>query len=245
MFANGLFTNYALNLEIGTSYNSGTGEWTYSPLSEGIESIAEALNETVQQYYFHANQGFATNHVTGMAVAYTVTGKRVMGDAAQDYIFSLKYALNGERASSVRISWVDRSNTTHTITSDCTICNIQEFSGNANEDAAISFEIRFDGAPNVIPSGALPALVVVSVAGSTDGDTAIYVNPAIGDGNSYKYKTAASVTLPALGTVPGSGWGSWDGEAEITATTGNMIGIVEVDSDGKAVKGGLAVVTSA
>lgn len=147
MFANGLFTNYALLLEIGVDYSDNT--WTYAPLSAGIESISEALNEQVQQYFFYGNEGFATNHVTGMAPAYTVSGKRVMGDAAQDYIFSRKYVLNGERASSVKIKWADPEGTTHTVTCDCTICNIQEFSGNANEDSSISFEIRLDGEPAV------------------------------------------------------------------------------------------------
>lgn len=147
MFANGLFSNYALSIEIGTAYSNST--WTYSKLSAGIESITEALNENVQQYYFLDGEGFASNHVTGMAPAYTIAGKRVMGDAAQDYVFGKKYALNGDRASSVKISWKDQSNTTHTVTCDCTICSIQEFSGNANEDASISFEIRLDGEPTV------------------------------------------------------------------------------------------------
>lgn len=147
MFANGLFTNYALKLEIGTAYSNST--WTYATLAAGIESIEEALNETVQQYFFYGDDGFATNHVTGIAPAYTVSGKRVMGDTAQDYIFGLKFKPNGDRASNVKISWTDPSNATHSITCNCTICNIQEFSGNANEDAAVSFEIRLDGEPTV------------------------------------------------------------------------------------------------
>lgn len=242
MFANGLFTNYALSLEIGTEYSDST--WTYSPLSAGIESITEALNEQVQQYFFYGNEGFATNHVTGLAPAYTVSGRRVMGDAAQDYVFAKKFDLNGDRASSVKISWKDPANTIHTVTCDCTICNIQEFSGNANEDSAISFEIRFDGEPVVTGGPILPALTVVSVAGSTSGKTAIYVNPAAGSGNTYEYKTAASVVLPAEGVDPGAAWSAWNGSDEIAATTGNQIGIVEVNTSGLAVKGGLATVTS-
>ena len=35
--------------------------------------------------------------------------------------------------------------TTYTV--DCTICNIQEYSGASTDDSAISFELRFNGAP--------------------------------------------------------------------------------------------------
>ena len=35
--------------------------------------------------------------------------------------------------------------TTYTV--DCTICNIQEYSGASTDASAISFEIRCDGAP--------------------------------------------------------------------------------------------------
>lgn len=89
MAAYGLLTMYNLTASIGTQK---TGEapsqsWTYVELSEGIDNVAEALNETVQQYFFLSDDGFARNHVTGMAPSFTLTGRRVIGDAAQDYIF--------------------------------------------------------------------------------------------------------------------------------------------------------------
>lgn len=53
MAAYGLLTMYNLTASIGTQK---TGEapsqsWTYVELSEGIDNVAEALNETVQQYF--------------------------------------------------------------------------------------------------------------------------------------------------------------------------------------------------
>ena len=56
--------------------------------------------------------------------------------------------------------------------------------------------------------------------------------------------TGASVTLPAYGsTVPGT-WTDWDGEEDITATTGQQIGVVEVNADNEAIAGGVAEVTA-
>ena len=104
MGAYGLITMYNLTASIGTQK---TGEpsatWTYAELAEGIDNIAEALNETVQQYFFLSDDGFARNHVTGMAPAFTLTGKRVMGDTAQDFIFGTKYSLDTARQSSLSL----------------------------------------------------------------------------------------------------------------------------------------------
>lgn len=87
-------------------------------------------------------------------------------------------------------------------------------------------------------------LTVTTAEGTVSGKTAVTVTPALTSGNSYKYKTGASVTTPAVGDVCSSGYTNWDGSAEITATTGNTIVIVEVDAGNKAVKVGSATVAA-
>ena len=143
-----LLTIYNLEASIGTSKSAET--WTYAKLENGLDNVSEALNEVVQQYFFLNDKGFARNHVTGMAPTFTFTGRRVQGDAAQDYIFGNKYKLDTNRNSSFQLKVTDNSGvstkvTTYTV--DCTICNIQEYSGASTDDSAISFEIRFNGAP--------------------------------------------------------------------------------------------------
>lgn len=151
-YAYGLLTMYDMTAKIGTEYAAGSGgaagTWTYADLADGIENLSESINETIQQYFFLGDSGYAKNHVTAMAPAYTFTGKRVFGDAAQDYIFGQKYKLNGDRKSSFQLSWGDGTNT-YTLTCDCTICNVQELSGASTEDCSISFEIRLDGEPTL------------------------------------------------------------------------------------------------
>ena len=142
-----LQTVYNLSASIGTSVSSST--WTYASLDAGIDNVSEALNETVQQYFFMADNGFATNHVTGAAPTITLTGRRIIGDAAQDYIFGKKYNLGEDRESSFKLEWQNATPKTVTLTVDCTICNIQEWGGASTDDNAISFEIRFNGAPTV------------------------------------------------------------------------------------------------
>lgn len=142
-----LITMYNLAASINTAASGAAA--VYSELADGIDNIAEALNEVVQQYFFLKDNGFAQNHVTGMAPAWTLTGRRVLGDAAQEFIFGNKYGLDTERQTTFKLEYTNASNATVSITVPCTICNIQEFSGATTDDAAISFEIRFDGQPTV------------------------------------------------------------------------------------------------
>ena len=147
--AYGLQTMYGLSASIGTELTGTPAAWTYATLGDGIDNISEALNEVVQQYFFLNKNGFAENHVTGMAPTFTFTGRRVIGDTAQDFIFDAKYKLDTYRQSSFKLTYTNASAKLVTVTCDCTIANVQEWSGATTDDSAISFELRFDGAPTV------------------------------------------------------------------------------------------------
>ena len=90
----------------------------------------------------------------------------------------------------------------------------------------------------------LGTLTVNSAAGSKSGDTKVTVTPAKASaGNAYKYKVASSETAVDYGQNV-KNWSAWDGEADITATTGQVITVVECDSTYKALSAGHATVTA-
>lgn len=90
----------------------------------------------------------------------------------------------------------------------------------------------------------LGALTVNSVAGTESGDTKITVNPAKENaGNVYKYKVAAEAVTVGYGQNLRN-WTSWDGKADIKATTGQKITVVECDGTYKALNAGSASVTA-
>lgn len=90
----------------------------------------------------------------------------------------------------------------------------------------------------------LGTLTVNSVAGTESGDTKITVNPAKENaGNVYKYKVAADTVTVGYGQNLRN-WSTWDGKADITATTGQKITVVECDGTYKALNAGSASVTS-
>ena len=76
-----------------------------------------------------------------------------------------------------------------------------------------------------------PLLEVFSVEGATSGTTRLAVSPQKSGTQSYVYKTAASVALPELGDIlvaTENGWVAWDGDADVTATTGNQIVVATI-----------------
>ncbi len=96
----------------------------------------------------------------------------------------------------------------------------------------------------VTKTGNLGSLTVASVAGAEVGDTAITVTEALTGGCKYKYMTDTSVELPTLDDDL-SEWVDWDGEADITATTGDDIVIAEVSIfDNLAKKAGKTTVAA-
>lgn len=134
--------NWANQIEIGTSETGGV--WSYAKLCKGIESMEFNENEQNQQYFFLCGQGFAHNETTGSAPELVVSGRRIVGDAAQDYIAGKQFELGTNRNSSVKITAEGK-----VITCDCTIGAITSFGGSTLDVNAFGCTIRFNGKPTV------------------------------------------------------------------------------------------------
>lgn len=134
--------NWVNEVYIGTAESSGT--WTYAKLCAGIESMEFSENEQNQQYFFLCGQGFAHNETTGAAPELVISGRRIVGDSAQDFIAGKQFALGTDRNSSVKIVAEGKQ-----IICDCTIGAITSFGGATTDVNAFGCTIRFNGAPTV------------------------------------------------------------------------------------------------
>lgn len=132
-------------LYIGTSATTADPPaWTYSKLCKGIEGMTFNSNEQNQQYFFLCGNGFAHNEVTGGAPELQVTGRRIVGDTAQDYIVGKQFALGADRNSSVKIISGGKQ-----IICDCSIGDVVSFGGQTLDVNTFSCTIRFNGTPTV------------------------------------------------------------------------------------------------
>ena len=138
---------WVIKMSIGTTLSGTT--WTYAALCAGIESISPSVNEQNQQAFYMCGLGGANNEVTGIAPEYAVSGHRVHGDAAQDYICGLRYLLGQDRKSSLKVEIYDHTTLKETITADCTVTDIVDFGGNATDLVPFSCTLRVNGIPTV------------------------------------------------------------------------------------------------
>lgn len=118
--------------------------WTYSKLCKGIESVSFTPNEQNQQYFFLCGGGFAHNEVTGGAPELSITGRRIAGDTAQDFICGKQFALGNDRNTSVKIIAEGKQ-----IVCDATIGDVTSFGGNTLDINSFGCTIRLNGAPTV------------------------------------------------------------------------------------------------
>lgn len=133
---------WANEVHIGTAYSSNA--WTYKKLCAGIEGMTFNSNEQNQQYFFLCGEGFAHNETTGAAPEIQITGRRIVGDDAQDYIVSKQFALGTDRNSSVKIIAEGKQ-----IVCDCTIGEVVSFGGNSLDVNTFSCTLRLNGEPTV------------------------------------------------------------------------------------------------
>lgn len=131
-------------LYIGTAQSGTPAMWTYSKLCKGIEGMTFNSNEQNQQYFFLCGEGFAHNEVTGGAPELQITGRRKVGDAAQDYIAGKQFALGEDRNSQVKIIAEGKQ-----IVCDCSIGDVVSFGGQTLDVNSFGCTIRFNGKPTV------------------------------------------------------------------------------------------------
>jgi hypothetical protein len=120
------------------------GEPTWSKLCAGIEGMTFTENEQNQQYFFICGEGFAHNETTGAAPELAITGRRIVGDAAQYYIAGMQFKLGTDRNSKVKVITGGKQ-----IVCDCSIGGISSFGGNTLDVNAFGCTIRFNGKPVV------------------------------------------------------------------------------------------------
>lgn len=118
---------------------------TWSEIGKGIDSVKAASKDKIQTEQYLSDHGFSRSEVYGVEESYTLAGKRVNGDTAQDYVFSetVKHGFGNARHSHFKIT----SPIGDVLIYECTLANIADEGGKTVDGSAISFEILCNGAP--------------------------------------------------------------------------------------------------
>lgn len=137
--------NYTNLHMINITPGAAAPTWAY--LGGGIQTINESSNETVDQTAYYDGGGQASSDITGAQTIYAYSGHRKYGDAAQDFIESLKYVYGEARKTDFKHIAPDGA----IIEGRVTLANIVTTGGDANSKGTFSVEAQFNGAPTYTP----------------------------------------------------------------------------------------------
>ena len=203
---------------------------TWAKLCAGFNNISEAMNETVQQYFFLCGKGHGVNYVTGMAPSMTFAGVRVIGDSAQDYIFGQKYELMSKRDTHFRLTRTAENGTKSIVSANVTFANLSDVSGGTTDGSAISVEMRFNGAPYLGDAWAT-APTAYSITNNLTNVSNSNTDASADSGDAYTGTlsadagyTIASVVITMGGIdITSTAYTSGTGAISIASVTGNIV----------------------
>lgn len=148
-------TEYLLNfknkLEIDVSGNSSLADVDDNDmkvLAAGISEITPAADDTTDATPYWDGEGFTDTEVTGKNITFSISGNRVFGDPAQDYVAS-KFLDIGDALRTVT-RWTDpKGNKVEAVS---TLTSIVPFGGAANAKQTFSFTLTLNGKPVYTPA---------------------------------------------------------------------------------------------
>lgn len=219
---------YKYTAEIDITPKGATRTWV--DLCAGFNNISEAMNEAVQQYFFLCGSGHAVNYVTGMAPAMTMSGVRVIGDAAQDFIFSKKYELMSERDTHFRLTRTHEDGTADIVSANVTFANLSDVSGGTTDGSAISLEMRFNGKPYLGDAWSTAATSYV-VTQRLENVTSDFSDPSVPSGSAVEitltaeagYEMASVVVTMGGEDITADAYNAGTGKVTISAAAGTII----------------------
>lgn len=195
-----LLVQYGVKVELDTTPYGNSRTWV--ALDQGFDNLDEALNDVTNEYFFLGDKGFGSDFVTGIHPKYTLSGVRVVGDPAQDYIFDNKFNLMAGRDTNLRISIPKADGSVTRFTSKVTLSDMKSFGGATTDGGAVNVTLSFKGAPVVDTVAASEALTITSEYGGTAGTTVLTVAPYYADaGCKYVYTWGDGVASIAIGDV--------------------------------------------
>lgn len=128
----------------------GTGEASNLKAIADMESFSVSIDGNVEEWKPFDQEGWTRRLVTGKALTVSVSGKRNIGDAGNDYVAGLALKTGADSHSTV--VWTFPSGATLTI--PCVI-NVTEWeSGDSTAVAPLAFDIMSDGMPTYTPAEA-------------------------------------------------------------------------------------------
>lgn len=120
-------------------------EAEFALLAAGISTITPASADTTDATAYFDGEGFTDSTVTGKNITFALSGHRVFGDPAQDYVAKHFLSIGDQLRTLAR--WTDAKG--NQVQSVVTMTSIVPFGGAANAKQTFSFTLAFNGKPTL------------------------------------------------------------------------------------------------
>lgn len=145
----GVYPVYENQFKIDTTGGDGSTESSLKTIAD-MENFSVAIDGAVEEWKPFDQEGWTRRLVTGKSITVTVSGKRNIGDAGNDYVEGL--ALKTGSAACSTLVWTFPSGAKLTIKG---VINVTEWGGgDSTAVAPLAFEILSDGKPTFTPASA-------------------------------------------------------------------------------------------
>ena len=220
--------NNRVLVEVDTT--PATSARTYVRLAKGITSAVDSHNDSTDDTAYLDGGGYGNSDVIGKQYTLAVSGHRVIGNPAQDYIVSLQAEFGDDAKTWVRYT---RANG-HRTTAYVSATEIVDAGGDANAKTEFSVNFKGCGAPTIAPPTSAPELTASVKAGTVVGTTTFTASPDP-QTNTFAYKLS-SAAKTANRYAHSVGLIAYSSGADIPAAAGQYLNMYELDSDGRIAK---------
>lgn len=203
---------------------------TYVKLAKGITSAVDSHNDSTDDTAYLDGGGYGNSDVIGKQYTCAVSGHRVIGNPAQDFIVGLQSEFGDDAKT-----WIQYTKPNGLrITAYVSATEIVDAGGDANAKTEFSVNFKGCGAPTITQPTSAPALTATIATGSVAGTTKFTasVSPAT---NTLAYKLSSAARTANLYSHS-VGLIAYTSGVDIPATAGQYLNMYEIDSDGRVAK---------
>lgn len=143
----GVFPVHNNEFKIGIKGMTSEPETDFK-MPAGLENFSPSFDNGVEEWYPMEGEGWVERLLTAKAWAISFTGKRVIGDEANDYIAEQLFAMGA--GAYVPFEWVMPNGTTIKQKMVCSVTN--NGGGDSTNVGALEFELQSSGKPEVTPA---------------------------------------------------------------------------------------------
>ena len=143
----GVYPCWENQFKIDTTGGDGSTAANLKTIAD-MESFSVSIDGNIEEWKPYDQEGWTRRLVTGKSISISVSGKRNMGDAGNDYVAGL--AVKTGTDCKTAVLWTFPSGATLLV--PCVI-NVTEWeAGDSTAVAPLAFEIQSDGKPTFTPA---------------------------------------------------------------------------------------------